>query len=185
MATSTQSYNLIEKTNLISLFTMNTINNISVSAVSKVSTLAALFSQYNYTIDNFSQSSEILVSVDDAACLATESFRNALKFSNESAKIEEKLNEQIYDFEVCDGMILRIENDEASIIERVNALIDYLYEENDEDIADCTSIISTNHEDIVKGIYDFFNFETVFEVTVIESSDKKHIIIALITDSYL
>lgn len=164
---------------------MNAINNISVGAVSKVATLAALFSQYNYTIDELHKSSEILVSVDDAACLATESFKNILKKSNDNAKIEEMLNEQIVDFEYHDGMILRIENNEASIIERVNALIEYLYEEDEEDMVDCTDVIETNREDIIKGLYDFFNYETVYEVTVIESSDKKHIIIALITDNYL
>lgn len=164
---------------------MDTTNNISVGAISKVTTLAALFSQYNYTIDELHKSSEILVSVDDASCLATESFKNMLKKSNDNAEIEEMLNEQICDFEYHDGMILRIENDEASIIERVNALIEYLYDDEDEDMSDCTDAIESNREDIIKGLYDFFNYETVYEVTVIESSDKKHIIIALITDNYL
>ena len=167
-----QSYNLIEETNLISLFIMNTIYT-----AKEIATLAAIFSQYSYTLDKFYQSSGIIVSVDDAAYLAAESYKNILEISNDNTKIVEMLREQIFEFDSSDGTVLRIDNNEAAIIERVNALIAYLHD--GEDIADCTDIIKSN-ENIIKGLYDFFNFETDLEVTIIESCDNNHIVIAFV-----
>ena len=159
---------------------MNTNDKISVGVLKNIATLSAMYSKHGCCTSDDFDSNDDFIRVDDAACLAVEAYKMAVERSTETVSVKELLDTLIYNFDTNDGRIVRIDYVENLIIERVNALVKYLYDDFIK--SDCSQLVKANKDDIVGGLYDFFTVETDFEVIIIKSYDDRYIYISFVVD---